>query len=105
MISLIFSADSSKFEPYVQRVDHALLNNNFDASLYHNRYKNSLVYIDKLIAQVLAKVNLKDTVIVITSDHGQEFNDNVMYKSMCHCMFTYLSIMVKLLTTELIITT
>ncbi|MFG0905686.1 DUF3413 domain-containing protein [Photobacterium damselae] len=71
-----FSADSSKFEPYVQRVDHALLNNNFDASLYHNRYKNSLVYIDKLIAQVLAKVNLKDTVIVITSDHGQEFNDN-----------------------------
>ncbi|MDP2514042.1 sulfatase-like hydrolase/transferase [Photobacterium damselae subsp. piscicida] len=82
-------------------------------SLPHNRYKNALFYIDGLIAKVLKHIDLQNTIIVITSDHGQEFNDNkqnywghsattVMYKSMCHCMFTYLSIMVKLLTTELI---
>ena len=28
----------AKFKPYWERVDHILLNNDFDASLYHNRY-------------------------------------------------------------------
>lgn len=68
----------AKFKPYWERVDHILLNNDFDASLYHNRYKNSLYFIDSLIAKVLKNVDLENTIVVITSDHGEEFNDHKM---------------------------
>ncbi len=68
----------AKFKPYWERVDHILLNNDFDASLYHNRYKNSLYFIDSLIAKVLRNVDLENTIVVITSDHGEEFNDHKM---------------------------
>lgn len=68
----------AKFKPYWERVDHILLNNEFDASLYHNRYKNSLYFIDSLIAKVLKNVDLENTIVVITSDHGEEFNDHKM---------------------------
>ncbi|MGR5170997.1 DUF3413 domain-containing protein [Vibrio owensii] len=68
----------AKFKPYWERVDHILLNNDFDASIYHNRYKNSLYFIDSLIAKVLKNVDLENTIVVITSDHGEEFNDHKM---------------------------
>ncbi|MDF2154406.1 DUF3413 domain-containing protein [Vibrio sp. CAU 1672] len=68
----------AKFKPYWERVDHILLNNDFDASLYHNRYKNSLYYIDSLIGEVLENVDLDNTIVVISSDHGEEFNDHKM---------------------------
>lgn len=68
----------AKFKPYWERVDHILLNNDFDASLYHNRYKNSLYFVDSLIAKVLKNVDLENTIVVITSDHGEEFNDHKM---------------------------
>jgi membrane-anchored protein YejM (alkaline phosphatase superfamily) len=68
----------AKFKPYWERVDHILLDNDFDASLYHNRYKNSLYFIDSLIEKVLKNVDLENTIIVITSDHGEEFNDHKM---------------------------
>ncbi len=70
--------DFAKFKPYWERVDHILLDNEFDASLYHNRYKNSLYYIDSLIEKVLENVDLDNTIVVITSDHGEEFNDHKM---------------------------
>ncbi|CAH0532465.1 Inner membrane protein YejM [Vibrio stylophorae] len=66
----------SKFKPYWSRVDHMRLNNDFDPNLYHNRYKNALYYIDGLIEQVLAHVDLSNTIVVISSDHGEEFNDH-----------------------------
>lgn len=71
-----FPENGDKFKPYWNRVDRMLLNNAFDANLYHNRYKNALFYIDGLIAKVLKNIDLQNTIIVITSDHGQEFNDN-----------------------------
>ena len=46
----------------------------------HNRYLNSLHYVDSLVGEVLAEVEarglLKNSIVVITGDHGQEFNDN-----------------------------
>lgn len=68
--------EGAKFKPYLSRVDHILLDNDFDPEPYHNRYKNSLFYIDGLIGKVLEKVDLDNTIVVITSDHGEEFNDN-----------------------------
>jgi len=51
-----------------------------DRLLYFNRYKNALTFIDKEIGKVLQTLRkrdlLKNTIIVITGDHGQQFNDN-----------------------------
>lgn len=67
------------FTPYWDRVDHVKLNNDFDPTEYRNRYRNSLYYIDKLVGEILdeleASGELENTIIVITSDHGEEFND------------------------------
>ncbi len=68
----------AKFKPYWERVDHILLDNEFDASLYHNRYKNSLYYIDTLINDVLKNIDLDNTIVILSSDHGEEFNDHKM---------------------------
>lgn len=47
---------------------------------YFNRYKNALYFIDQLIADVLTTLKQQglwdNTVVIITGDHGQEFNDN-----------------------------
>ncbi|WP_170975377.1 DUF3413 domain-containing protein [Martelella alba] len=68
------------FKPYWQRVDHIKLNNDFDPTPYHNLYRNALYYDDGLIGQVLNKLHqagLDDnTIVIITSDHGEEFNDH-----------------------------
>jgi membrane-anchored protein YejM (alkaline phosphatase superfamily) len=51
-----------------------------DSALYFNRYKNSLLIIDKRIEQLLDALQqnhlLKNTIVIITGDHGEEFNDN-----------------------------
>ncbi len=75
-----FPADmETPFTPYWDRVDHVKLNNNFEPTEYRNRYRNSLYYIDKLVGEILHKLEvsgeLENTIIVITSDHGEEFND------------------------------
>ncbi|MFQ2224335.1 DUF3413 domain-containing protein [Aeromonas enteropelogenes] len=44
-----------------------------------NRYKNSVFYTDQLLEQMLIQLQQQgmsdNTIVVITSDHGQEFND------------------------------
>jgi hypothetical protein len=68
------------FKPSLSEVDYLAIDNNYDPSLLINRYKNSLHYIDGLIGKVLRQLEekgvLENTIIVITTDHGQEFNDN-----------------------------
>jgi membrane-anchored protein YejM (alkaline phosphatase superfamily) len=45
-----------------------------------NRYLNSVHYVDGLIGQALTAIEdrglLDDSIIVVTGDHGQEFNDS-----------------------------
>ncbi len=68
------------FTPYWARVDHIKLNNDFDPTEYHNRYRDALYYDDRLIGEVLDKLTHagldNDTLVIITSDHGEEFNDH-----------------------------
>ncbi|WP_195707020.1 DUF3413 domain-containing protein [Vibrio metoecus] len=68
------------FTPYWERVDHIKLNNDFNPEPYHNRYRNALYYADSLIGKVLNELKalneLNNTIVIITSDHGEEFNDN-----------------------------
>lgn len=68
------------FEPMWQQVDYLALNNDFDPLSFINRYKTSIHFVDSLIGRALADIQrrglLENTIIVITGDHGQEFNDN-----------------------------
>ena len=68
------------FKPYWERVDHVKLNNNFNPVPYKNRYKTSAHFVDSLVGKVLEllkkKNKLKNTVVLITGDHGEEFNEN-----------------------------
>ncbi len=68
------------FKPSLKEVDFLAFNDSYDATSFINRYKNSLHFIDDEIGKVIKhlknKNKLESTIIVITGDHGQEFNDN-----------------------------
>lgn len=68
------------FEPSLKTVNYLALNNDFDRTPFFNRYQNSVNFVDSLVAPILQKLKtnklLGNTVVVITGDHGQEFNDN-----------------------------
>jgi membrane-anchored protein YejM (alkaline phosphatase superfamily) len=67
------------FRPSATGVNYLTLNRATDATAYFNRYRNALHFIDAEVAKVLAALedrdDLRDTLVLITSDHGQEFND------------------------------
>lgn len=60
-------------------INYLKLKQGFDPTGIRNRYRNAVHYNDQLIGQVLADLKAKGlmerTVVIITGDHGQEFND------------------------------
>ncbi|MFN8790328.1 MAG: DUF3413 domain-containing protein [Bdellovibrionales bacterium] len=72
--------DHTPFKPFLTHINYFALNNSTDPTLFLNRYRNSVHYIDSLIGRVLAslakKKLLENTIVVFSSDHGKEFNDN-----------------------------
>ena len=70
---------SKPFQPAVSNCDRVILTNTSNPLPYLNRYKNAVLYDDSLIEQVLQNLSaqhlLKNTIVVITADHGEEFND------------------------------
>ena len=68
-----------KFTPSLKNVSYLRLSGSTDREPFLNRYKNSAYFIDSLIAKALATLDESgerdNTIIVFTSDHGQEFND------------------------------
>ena len=68
------------FQPATPHVNYLELNRNSDPMPLRNRYRNSVHYVDSLIGEALAALEsrglMENSVIVITGDHGQEFNDN-----------------------------
>lgn len=69
-----------KFQPSWEAVNYFALNNDSDPQPFKNRYKNSVNYTDSLVGEVIDTLRhkqlLKNTIVLITSDHGQEFNEN-----------------------------
>ncbi len=70
----------TKFNPWWHNFNHFALNNHFNPTPYFNLYRNALYFDDGLVGRVLKQLQdaklLKNTIVIITSDHGQEFNDN-----------------------------
>lgn len=68
------------FEPSLKMVNHLELDENTDPTPYFNLYKNAVYFADSNIKKILdflvTEDLMKNTVIIISSDHGEEFNDN-----------------------------
>lgn len=68
------------FQPVIPECNRLALTNQTDPTPYFNRYKNALNLVDQQIAVVLNLLQkeklLDNTIVVITGDHGEEFNDN-----------------------------
>ena len=68
------------FRPSAREVNYLRLDNETDPTPLLNRYRNSVHYVDALIGRVLDAMEqqglLENSVIVVTGDHGQEFNDS-----------------------------
>ncbi|HEX2548336.1 MAG TPA: DUF3413 domain-containing protein, partial [Gammaproteobacteria bacterium] len=78
-----FCAGTENTEPFTPAAAECVrfsLTNKKDSALYFNRYKNAVHFIDKEIAEVIQTLKTKNlldnTVIIITGDHGEEFDDN-----------------------------
>lgn len=70
----------AKFTPSASHVNHFQLHSQADPEPLRNRYRNSVHYVDGLVGEVLDSLQtrrlLDSTVVVLTGDHGQEFNDS-----------------------------
>jgi len=67
------------FKPSLEDINYLKLNNETDPRAFKNRYKNAVYFDDSLIADLFKTLNnkklLDNTVVVVTGDHGQEFNE------------------------------
>lgn len=74
------STYSAPFKPYWEKINYLELTPKFNKTPYLNRYKNAVHFVDSEIKKILDNIKIKEkfsnTVIIITSDHGEEFNDN-----------------------------
>ncbi len=70
----------TKFNPWWKKINRTELNKNSNPLLFYNRYKNALNFVDTLVDKDLQLLKekglLKNSIIILTGDHGQEFNDN-----------------------------
>lgn len=71
---------NTHFSPAWDYADYSRLGNNTDPTPYFNLYRNCVYQIDSLIGMVLHALEENDqllnTIVLITGDHGQEFNEN-----------------------------
>ena len=67
------------FQPAFKYCARLVLSNNNDPTPFYNRYLNAVHFVDDEVGKVLDVIEkhgyLKNSIVVFTSDHGQEFND------------------------------
>jgi len=70
----------NRFKPSIQACLRLARNNETDPIPYLNRYRNALFSVDQELKTVLNQLKAQgqydNTIVILTSDHGQEFNDN-----------------------------
>ena len=69
-----------KFQPAMEQLNYLGLSNDTDPTPLFNRYRNSMNFSDQQAGKLLQLLQdrdlLQNTVVVITGDHGKEFNEN-----------------------------
>jgi membrane-anchored protein YejM (alkaline phosphatase superfamily) len=75
-----YPASHKRFEPVAPVKGAYALNKSIDPLPFRNDYRNSLAYVDDLVGEVVAALKrsgrFDDTWLVITGDHGEEFNES-----------------------------
>lgn len=75
-----YPKENEIFTPLPKNSEGFVFNKDIDPNPFLNDYKNSINYIDALFGEIYTSLEqagvTKNTIIVITSDHGEEFNDN-----------------------------
>ena len=70
----------NRFKPSWEYANYAALSNDVDPTPFWNLYRHCCYYTDRLIGQILQQLKaldlMENTVVLITGDHGQEFNEN-----------------------------
>ena len=78
----IYPPEFTHFQPVPKIEGSYALNKMADNTTFKNDYRNSLFYIDNLLGRVFATLEktgaLANTWMIITGDHGEEFNENGM---------------------------
>jgi uncharacterized protein len=68
------------FSPRLQQVNYLALDNEYDPTPFLNLYKSTAHYVDTQIKELMKVMQeqqlIANSLIVITSDHGQEFNES-----------------------------
>lgn len=68
------------FQPAWTAAHYERLGIDTDSEEFYNLYKNMAYYVDSIVGLILEEVEesglLENTIVVITGDHAQEFNDN-----------------------------
>lgn len=68
------------FQPMQQTCNRLTLSDSTDPVPYLNRYRNALFFLDGQINQVITTLQqqklLDNTIVIVTGDHGEEFNDH-----------------------------
>ena len=68
------------FQPAVKVCNRLMLTKNTDPTPYLNRYRNAAHFDDQLTGDLLGTLKshhlLKNTIVIITADHGEEFNES-----------------------------
>ena len=70
---------TARFRPF-RALNYAFPGGGQDVPLYLNHYRNAVSYVDGLVGQIVRRLEasglLNETIVIVTSDHGEEFNDN-----------------------------
>ena len=70
----------NRFQPSWEFGDFARLNNDMDPTPFWNLYRNSAYQVDKMVGELIAELRRLDmydhTLIFISGDHSQEYNEN-----------------------------
>lgn len=68
------------FQPSWMYADYASLNNDADPTPFFNLYRNSVYRADSIVGLMLDHIekvmDMDNTIVIVSSDHAQEFNEN-----------------------------
>ncbi|MCC6931763.1 MAG: DUF3413 domain-containing protein [Deltaproteobacteria bacterium] len=68
------------FTPSLKEPEFMALNPKYPPLPFFNLYKNSISFNDELVGEIIAKLKeqslLDNTIVLVTGDHGQEFNEH-----------------------------
>lgn len=79
--SMIMPQDyNPPFHPTWRYAQYEKLGMDVDPTEFYNLYKNMVYYLDKIVGEILKELKenglMENTIIIITGDHSQEFDDN-----------------------------